>query len=361
MIRIAIATLCATVALMGLTSSAEADSASLTDQSGLEYDIEWGTDFTNTYITTTTYTSTSTHTTTGGGTTTTTYTTSSGTSVSTTVERTDAIEEASYTTSVTYTTSGGGTAMGTLSDLFDDYSQLQIGSTRFYGEAGTRLLCNGRELDLGMQTIDGIDVSRRIFVPSDDEFVRIVSIFTNNGSADASFTVIIDGDMGSDSETIITASSSGDMMLDTSDIWFASAGDYSDPRAGHVIGGEGASVPAATVTQDSGDPDEFTWTYDLSLSPGETAIIVNYATGQPNIADAATQAAALANLEPAAALECLSEDEIKQVVNFDLGGDGGGGCNCDVPGGTRSASPFAPMGLGIALLGLWIVRRRRLI
>lgn len=357
--RHAIAALAMGLMVLGHSGPALADTGSLTDQSGLEFDFEWGTT-TSTYVVTTTYTTMSTYTTTGGGTTTSTYTTSSGTTVTGGSYPVEAeIDEASYTTSVVHTTESGGTSTDTLGDLFDGYLTLSVGAEEFNGQAGTRLLCNDREIDFGSQTMSGIDVSRRAFVPSTDEFARVVTVFTNNGDATVSFTAVFDSDMGSDSDTMVHSSSSGDTLVGTDDTWFVTYGDFSDPRAGHVVQGEEASVvPTVVAINYDNDEDEIRYSYDLELKSGETLVLLHFVTGQPNVADAQAMATALAALTPASALECLSQDEIDAAANFFDTSSGGGGCSCDIPGGDRGSSPWAPAALSLLLVAVFLHRRR---
>lgn len=338
------------LALVGFEGQASADIVTLSDASGLEYEILWDTGtITSQY--TSTYTGTTS--TTSGGTTTTTST-STGSSTYTYSDDANA-DEAEYTQDVTFTTTSGGTEVGQPDDMFDGYNYLAIDGTVFRGMSGTTSLCEGREVDFGEETISGLTVSRRAFVPEDDEFLRFTTLITNPGAAAVTVAVTVSGNMGSDDDTVITASSSGDTALDLTDTWFASGGDFDDPRAGHVMQGEGASVMLSSLAQDSSDLDEFTWGYDITIEPGETVILLNFVTGQPTNAAAAEQAAALAELDTDAALRCLTNDEIKQVVNFDAK-TGDGGCGCAIPG-QGSSSPLAPLGLGL-LLGAFILRRR---
>jgi len=245
-----------------------------------------------------------------------------------------AASEASYTGPVNATTSGGGTVSTTLSDAFDGYQALCVSLTGAPGPcvtgnaaytvynnngAGT-LDCAGREVVLNAQLIGTISVQRKIFVPSNDSFIRWVDTFTNTGGASQSVTAITSNNLGSDTSTTITGTSSGDLAVSTADTWAASFQNYTgttspDVRLGHVFQGPGAPTPVGGITFVNGDDNPF-WSYTFSLAAGETKAILNFATGQPSKAAAAAKAAELVSL-PVNALQCLNSTQIAQVVNFD--------------------------------------------
>jgi hypothetical protein len=131
--------------------------------------------------------------------------------------------------------------------------------------------------------------------------------------------MIIGNNLGSDSNTTIVSSSDGDATAETSDTWVSTFQNYSgttssDPRLGHVLQGAGASTPLSFINFANGDDNPF-WGYTMTLQPGETRIIMNFATGQPSKAEANAKAAEIAGL-PANALQCLSTTELGQVSNF---------------------------------------------
>lgn len=231
-----------------------------------------------------------------------------------------AASEASYTTSVAVSTSMGGTAMETPGDAFDGYNALIVNGT-VYADNGTptfNAACNNRELIFNTQTIGGLEVYRRAFVPDNDEFMRWLEVITNTSAAAVNVTVSTINNLGSDSNTTVDQTSSGDSTAGPTDRWVSSYEDYDgvrDPRLGHVYFGAGAAVTLNSLYFVDGD-DNPEWEYDtFSLAPGETAIIASFVTGQPNRSAAAAQAARLATL-PAAAVQCIDAADQDLIVNF---------------------------------------------
>ncbi|MDO9042136.1 MAG: hypothetical protein Q7U64_07330 [Desulfocapsaceae bacterium] len=246
-----------------------------------------------------------------------------------------AVSEASFTHAVAASTSAGGTENVTLSDAFDGYNALCVSLTGKTGPCATGnadytmynnngpatydVDCDNRQINFPTQTIGSLQVSRKMFVPSNDMFARWLNIFTNTGSTPQTLTTVTSNNLGSDSSTKIVSSSDGNTTASITDTWVSTFQNYigttsPDPRLGHVLQGPGAPVGLAK-TSFADDEDTPYWAYTFTLKPGETKIVMNFATGQPSKAAANAKAAELAKL-PKKALQCMSPAEKSQVVNF---------------------------------------------
>lgn len=259
----------------------------------------------------------------------------------TTSSASGAASEASYVAPVSATTQAGGVVSATLNDAFDGYNSICISTTPgktgpcstsdaaytvYYnnGAATIDATCaGGRQVLFSPQTIGNLTVSRKVFVPDNDSFARWQNIVTNNGATPRTVTLITANNLGSDSNTIITGTSSGNLTAEVADTWVTSMQNYAldgtstDPRLGHVLRGPGSSVGLAGINFVDGDDNPF-WGYTFTLAPGETKIIVNFATGQPSKAAAAAKAAELANLTNPNALTCMSATDKSRVANFSV-------------------------------------------
>lgn len=298
-----------------------------------------------------------------------------------------AVSDASYTTSVTATTSLGGTSSTALDDAYDDgYNGLCVslsGQTGpcvvgggggahapvrergtgspapyiFYNQTGGPPtpdgLCGNRQYVFPILTAFGLQMQRKVFVPSNDSFARWLNIFTNTTGAPMTFNVIIDGNnLGSDGNTKIVTSTNGNAIAEVTDTWVTtfedfSGGSSSDVRLGHVFQGPGAAIGLAGVTFIDGNDAPF-WSYTMTLAPGETRIIMNFAVGQPSNAASAAKSAQLALLGAPAALACVSPAETAQIANF-------AAQLVSVP----AVGPvgLALLGLALAVIGFAVVRR----
>jgi hypothetical protein len=268
-----------------------------------------------------------------------------------------AMSEASYTAAVAATTLNGGTTSSTLNDAFDGYGAICVGLNGMTGPcvsnggegsgivAGTPRVtgkalpdyimynqngpattdCNGRQIDFPVQAIDlgttTINLSRKVFVPTNDTFARTLNIVTNTGSAAATFNLITSNNLGSDSNTKIVTSSNGNNTAETTDFWITSFQNYSgttssDVRLGHIIQGPGALNPVSFIQfPGNPQPDQPYWDYTITLNPGQTKIIMTFVTGQPSNAASAAKSAQIAGL-PTSTLQCLTPAEEAAIVNF---------------------------------------------
>ena len=288
----------------------------------------------------------------------------------TTSSASGAASEASYTGSVNADTSGGGTVASTLNDAFDGYGTLCVstdGSTgpcetgnasyTVYNQNGAATTeCGGRQVVLAAQTIGSLTVQRKVYVPDTDEYIRFLNIVTNNGGAAATVNLIASNNLGSDANTTVVTTDSGDATVTTADRWATSFQAFSgttssDPRLGHVFYGTGGAVGLAAITFVNGD-DNPTWAHTLTLQPGETRSVAWFTTGQESRAAAAAKAAELAAFGPNTQT-CLSATELGQIANFAAAGPVTP--VVEVP----TASTYGLIGLALLLAGAALVIFRR--
>ncbi|UEM25318.1 S8 family serine peptidase (plasmid) [Skermanella mucosa] len=176
---------------------------------------------------------------------------------------------------------------------------------------------DGREIVIGPgspEGSEGISVTRKIFVPGDQSWARFLEVVTNTGAVTATHAVNIVTNFGSDFETGIVGTSSGDAVFDPADQWVVSDDQdgTGDPTLLHVIRSADAPAPSsASISEDFLD-----FTYDLTLAPGESRIVMHFASQNPDQAAALAQGPVLASADMGA-LAGLSDEEISRIVNFD--------------------------------------------
>lgn len=298
---------------------ASADQVTLTDSSGLQY-------FVNENIT-----------------------------FSTTSSASGAMSEASYTHAVGATTAMGGTSSNSLNDMFDGYLGLAltqdvsltsarpgtgIAGLEFFRNNGVSAVnsCSDREISFPTQLmLSNFNVTRRVYVPADDTFARHLESVTNITGTEQTVYVGFGNNLGSDSNTAIVTSSSGDDAVTLADTWVTTFQNFSgttssDPRIGHVLQGEGTLLsPVMSVNFANGDDNPYWW-YALVIPPGKTARILTFVTGQPSKAAAASKAAELAALHAnPRTLVCITATERTEIRNFNttcaLDADTGTACD----------------------------------
>ena len=178
---------------------------------------------------------------------------------------------------------------------------------------------NGREILIGPYATGGIQLSRKIYVPVDQSYARFLEIVTNTSASTVNFTVPIYTNLGSDRNERFNLTSSGDTAVSTADNWLITDDSFAgtsggDPVVTHVVAGDGARVRPASFSGGNGS-GEVSYRYNLTLAPGETQIIMHFAS------QAASQATALARAPELVAtrlgtLDGLSARERAAIMNF---------------------------------------------
>jgi hypothetical protein len=235
-----------------------------------------------------------------------------------------AASDAVFVGAVEATTSGGGSELAILADAFDGYNALQVsvdggGATSYNNLGAATADCNGRQIVMPAQSVGGLSVVRKVYVPSNDGFARWANIVSNPTGAPHTVTLTMVSDLGSDAGTLIGTTSSGDAVADVSDNWVTSyeafaAGSSRTPRLAHVLQSPGSGVHLSSIDFVNGD-DTPVWSYTFSVPASSTVTVLNFVAGLASRSDAALKAAQLAALPPWTRV-CLTATEAAGVSNF---------------------------------------------
>ncbi len=180
---------------------------------------------------------------------------------------------------------------------------------------------NGKNRQLVFQTqafpARNLTLTRKVFVPSNGEFLRWMNIVTNTGSVPVNASVTLRGLLGSGTATRVTATSTGDAGLSSNALWFTTAQQTpkntfsTQPKLGFVVQGPGAPLPQVAL----GSAGQTILTYRPTIEPGRSAIILTYVTVQGNTKQAKNTVKNLIDL-PAKGIFCMSQQELRAVANF---------------------------------------------
>lgn len=246
-------------------------------------------------------------------------------------------------------------------DAFDSWGRLRI---RVRDEVGNVLTGNQalgnfdltytgwrRWQTLNPQTASGVQVSRSLYAPDGTDYIRYIDTFTNASGAVRMVSAAWGGALGSDADTTLAATSSGDLVIDNEDHWvvtienvgFNAGGPATDPPIAYAVGtasssrsgtGDFDTNPFTTPWPGNGD-DTISFIYDFTLQPGQAVSLAYFLyhgieelavgpKGQPapasgsEIARAKSVGAALSS-DPDFA--DLTRPEREMILNWDLSGD----------------------------------------
>ncbi|MEM6688091.1 MAG: Ig-like domain-containing protein [Planctomycetota bacterium] len=176
---------------------------------------------------------------------------------------------------------------------------------------------DGRQLVIGPQVTGGVEVTRKVYVPDDQRFARYLEVIHNPSGSVQNHTVSIDSNFAAIGLPSITGTSSGDDDFTTDDRWITTANETqggSELPVAHVIAGTNSDVLPNTVNQFA---NVIQYSYDLTLQPGETQIVMHFAGQYANNTDAQTDAADLADVDGRLnPLSGMTPTEMQQVINF---------------------------------------------
>ena len=208
------------------------------------------------------------------------------------------------------------------SNAYDGAYYLEVNGEMY--EASAAGVEEGRLVTLETLRYGALDVTRTIYVYHEVErdYARYVDSITNHGEAEAIVDVRYWGNLGSDDDTLLWATSSGDALLDLTDTWFATddADGSGTPALAHVFWGlDGWASPHHQVL----DGDTFDVRFTIEIPPGETASFLVFAFQQRTRDFVEEQLAALYD-DLASAVEDMDPELVCTIANWidDLDEDG---------------------------------------
>ncbi|MCB1875956.1 MAG: carboxypeptidase regulatory-like domain-containing protein [Chromatiales bacterium] len=222
---------------------------------------------------------------------------------------------------------GDGSINDGSNDAYDGGLYLSINGVSFpYLDSG--LLEEGlREVRIGPTLVDQLVVTRKIYVPAEGTFARFLEIVENPSGSTVTASLSLDTNLGSDSGTILVATSDGDASFTANDDYLITddSDGSGDPTMAHVFSAPGAVLEPFSVFTNAPGNDDINYTFSFSVPAGGRVIIMHFASQNADRAAAAVSADALRQLQ-GGALTGMSEAELADVANFpvftDSDGDG---------------------------------------
>jgi hypothetical protein len=231
--------------------------------------------------------------------------------------------------------SAGSFYDGNDSDAYDNWGYVYVDGTQYDAtgqDCPTEL--SGRQIDYPEADMSGLKVSRKIYVPGSGlAFSRSITFLRNPSGAPITANLSFEGNLGSDSSTLILSTSSGDKLIadPANDSWATSADDATTPgdpplahvwdstvapgvadRVDHIYGSTTGTTPWA-------DAQEYVRAlYDnVTVPAGATIAYMQIEAQRSTIADANAAAPQLA-AQPSDVYAGLTVAEMSQIQNWNL-------------------------------------------
>ena len=214
-------------------------------------------------------------------------------------------------------------------------------ATRFTGANFGTVEDKNREIVVRQDNVGGLSVTRKVFVPAAGYFARYLEVLTNPTNLPATVDVRISSYIRRGNGVPFVATSSGDDQLDvtdpalrdrwvvTDDIYDADPFlEFGLPATAFVFDGvNGSRSASATQFAPSTSPIPtaprvlgYQWS-SITIPPGGTVALMHFAAQQTSRASAQGAAARLVQLPPEA-LAGLTTEELAEIENFAMPGDG---------------------------------------
>lgn len=190
---------------------------------------------------------------------------------------------------------------------------------------------NDRQRLMAARTLAGVSVRRRVFVPSagqptSNQFVRYYDAFTNPTGQPITLSVrlgAVNGNTRLQNSTQVWRTRSDDATLEPADRWFVADDANPDGGSGAVgvvtFGAGARAVPATLVGNLGGQAGAFSWEYrDIVVPAGATVALMTVVVHEPQREPAIDEADYLLRANPSDLLFGLTDDQRRQLYNFDV-------------------------------------------
>jgi len=210
--------------------------------------------------------------------------------------------------------SPGSLSNGT-TDAYDTCYRLRVGGTEYAAIGASVMSLGGRQVELPAQTLAGLSVRRLVYVPmTGGDYARYLEVLENTSSSPVSTMVEVMGNLGSDSGTVTTGSSSGDSVVSVADTWFSSddATDAGgDPALAHVFSGSSPSVAVSAVSLST---DNLSYAWNVTVPAGGRVVIMHFAVQARDRAASMVEARRIVEVPDDVLMG--ADDFLDETINF---------------------------------------------
>ena len=189
---------------------------------------------------------------------------------------------------------------------------LRLSGTLFPNFAKASTEAGQRELVIGPWDRNGLKVSRKVFVPTNDRFVRFLEVLENPTGQAIEAEVKLATSLSSGAATQAASTSSGDALVTLEDRSVVTDWSGSSTRSIHVFAGSTGRLRPSQVALDLAT---LSFTYRVTVPPGGRVILMHFAAATATLPSAVAIVGQLDNLAGSALAELTPEERV-DIVNF---------------------------------------------
>ncbi|MBW2285159.1 MAG: hypothetical protein JRF65_11225, partial [Deltaproteobacteria bacterium] len=206
-------------------------------------------------------------------------------------------------------------------DAYDGFWKLAVDGTDYEPAADADLVSTeyGKTVTGSTVAMSGMNVTQQYTAFCFSPTLRVwITVENPTGSA-ITVPIIVSGDLGSDDDTTVEATSSGDATFDASDRWLVTDGDPDDPVNTFVFFGPGSPAETPTAATISND-EEIDVDFDITVPAQSTRYLLFFSQLSATVGDASTGAAVFnsnGTVNSAAFLSGLTTAQLADTLNWD--------------------------------------------
>ncbi|MBW1818335.1 MAG: IPTL-CTERM sorting domain-containing protein [Deltaproteobacteria bacterium] len=205
-------------------------------------------------------------------------------------------------------------------DAYDGFWKLAVDGTDYEPAADADLVSTeyGKTVTGSTVAMSGMNVTQQYTAFCFSPTLRVwITVENPTGSA-ITVPIIVSGDLGSDDDTTVEATSSGDATFDASDRWLVTDGDPDDPVNTFVFFGLGSPAAMPTAAELAND-DEIDVDFQVTVPAHSTRYLLFFSQVSRTVGDAiggVSEFNSLPALEEAGLLCGLNRGELKDALNW---------------------------------------------
>ncbi|HEX2551764.1 MAG TPA: hypothetical protein VHK64_09245, partial [Nocardioidaceae bacterium] len=202
---------------------------------------------------------------------------------------------------------------GSSSSTVGQAAQLEVNGAPFPDFANASLMRDERTLVLGpWKTAGGLEVRRKVLVPSGDAFIRYLEILRNPGTTDATASVVLR--TGLQNLNLVMSTSDGDRYATAADDWVVmdDSQETAVPPIAFVFSDSLGELRPAAVSKVA---TELSVRYEVTVPAGSRVIVLHFALRNAVRTGAATKAAVLRAFAGSAQAGLTAAERL-QIRNF---------------------------------------------
>ena len=174
----------------------------------------------------------------------------------------------------------------------------------------------GQELFFNIQSLSGLLVGRRVYVPTaGTEFIRYLEVLHNPGTTPITTTVRNDVYYYSGNPDVVTQSGGSQLSSNDQYLLISDLNNINQPVVAHVFAGPNAETGISSNSTAADGSQSWNITQQFEIPPGETRYVLHFVGKYGSTQDAQTNIQTIRTLG-GNALANLSDDIRSRIVNF---------------------------------------------